>query len=824
MVEVVERLRAVLAGHYAVDRELGRGGMATVYLAQDLKHDRLVAIKVLRPTLAESLGPGRFLREIRIASRLVHPNILPVHDSGEAGGLLFYVMPYVSGENLRDLIRRVGQLPVEVAIRIAQEVAQGLTHAHGEDIVHRDIKPENILLESGHAVIADFGLARAIHVSALDDLSSAGLAIGTPYYMSPEQATAGDQIDGRSDLYSLGCVLYEMLAGEPPFTGPSAQAIAAKHLQLPPPPLRTVRPSIPAPVVSAINKALEKSPADRFQTAAEFSKALTATDAPGSGRPLRRALGWGVLVLGGAAALGVMLVERRAGRDGAIPAATSRPDVAGRSADPTHIAVLYFDAEGPDTSIKWVANGLTEDLIDQLGQLEALSVISANGVRPYRDHPASPDSIARALSVGTLVAGTVAGSLDRPRVTVRLIEPTGRQVASKVIEARGGDVLALRGELSQQVSGFLRERLGREVKLRELRSGGDARAWVHVRRAEDLREDARALYATGDTSIAQRTFDAADSLLGLAERLDPGWLDPIVLRGWIAADRIELADARTEEAIAKWASPGIAFAERALTRKPGYPPALELRGALRLLQWQYSDQAQPALADGAERDLRAAAVPENPSQARAQTTLAYLLWRRGSFAEANLRARRAYEADAFLADAPVVLYRLYATSLVLRRWEEASDWCAQGYRRFPDQWLFTQCRLTLLSMPSGERPDAARAWRLVAEMKKVTAPSEWAVLAPRWHMVVASVLARAGQNDSARRTLRAARKAGGGDPELDIYEAEVRVLLGEHERALDLLERYLANSPPQRAIIQGLANFDPLHRYPRFQALTAAPQ
>jgi len=274
MEEVVERLRTVLAEHYAVDRELGRGGMATVYLARDLKHGRLVAIKVLRPTLASSLGPGRFLREIRIASGLVHPNILPVHDSGEAGGLLFYVMPYVSGENLRDLIRRVGQLPVEVAVRIAQEVAQGLTHAHGEDVVHRDIKPENILLESGHAVIADFGLARAIHVSALDDLSSAGLAIGTPYYMSPEQSTAGDQIDGRSDLYSLGCVLYEMLAGEPPFTGPSAQAIAAKHLHLPPPPLRAVRPSISIPLVEAINKALEKVPADRFQTAREFGQAL----------------------------------------------------------------------------------------------------------------------------------------------------------------------------------------------------------------------------------------------------------------------------------------------------------------------------------------------------------------------------------------------------------------------------------------------------------------------------------------------------------------------------------------------------------------------
>jgi serine/threonine protein kinase len=275
MVATVERLQTVLAEHYAIDRELGRGGMATVYLAHDLKHGRQVAIKVLRPDLGESLGPGRFLREIRIASRLTHPNILPVHDSGTADGLLFYVMPHVAGESLRERIRREGQLPVADAITIAREVAEALAYAHREDVVHRDIKPGNILLEAGHAVIADFGLARAIRAAAADDLSSARLAIGTPLYMSPEQSSSSEQIDGRSDVYSLGCVLYEMLAGEPPFTGPSAQAIAAKHMQLPPPSLRTVRPHVPPRIEAAINQALEKVPADRFQSADEFARALT---------------------------------------------------------------------------------------------------------------------------------------------------------------------------------------------------------------------------------------------------------------------------------------------------------------------------------------------------------------------------------------------------------------------------------------------------------------------------------------------------------------------------------------------------------------------
>ncbi len=808
MAETVERLRTVLADHYAVERELGRGGMATVYLAQDLKQGRPVAIKILRPTLMESVGPARFVREIRIASRLTHPNILPIHESGEAGGLLFYVMPFVAGESLRDRLRREKQLPVDEAVRITREVANGLAYAHGEDIVHRDIKPENILLEAGQAVIADFGLARAIHVAAVDELTSAGLALGTPSYMSPEQASGADQVDGRSDLYSLACVLYEMLAGEPPFTGPSAQAISAKHLQLPPPPLRTVRPGVPPQIAAAINRALEKVPADRFQSAEEFVRALEADDRTPPRRSLRRTLGWGAPLLAGLVLLGMMLLERQPARLG--------------GADPTHIAVLYFDVERPDTSLTWVANGLTEELIDQLSRVEALSVISANGVRQYRDRPASPDSIAAALAVGTLVSGTLAGSLERPRLTVRLIEPTGRQAYSKTMEAVSGNILTLRAELAEQVAAFLRERLGREIRLRERHSGRNPQAWVHVRRAEGLREDARALYAAGDTAAAQRSFDMADSWFRRAEQLEPKWVEPVVLRGWLAADRIELADARTEPAIAKWAPQGIALAERALTMVPGHPPALELRGLLRFVQWLYSNHPEDGQADAAERDLRGAAVPESSSQARAKSTLAQLLWRRGSFAEANLLARQAYEEDAFLADASAVLYGLFASSLLLRQWEEASHWCDQGFRRFPDQWLFIYCRLTLLTMPTGERPDGARAWELVAALQRVTAPSEWAILEPRWHMLVASVLARGGNYDSARRTLSRAQADGKGDPELDIYEADVRVLLGEYDQALSLLERYVAYSPTQRPIIRGLANFDPLQRYPRFQALTEA--
>jgi serine/threonine protein kinase len=232
-------LATALEGRYVIEREIGSGGTAVVFRARDLRHHRLVAIKVLRPELARSLGPDRFLREIRIAASLTHPHILPVHDSGEAAELLYYVMPYVEGESLRSRLIREGALPMDDALRIAREVADALSYAHSRGVVHRDIKPGNILLVGGHAVVADFGIATATDIGMDDEtLTSPGLVIGTPAYMSPEQARGEPMVDGRSDLYSLGCVLYEMLTGRPPFTGPSAQAVLARHSHDAPEPLR----------------------------------------------------------------------------------------------------------------------------------------------------------------------------------------------------------------------------------------------------------------------------------------------------------------------------------------------------------------------------------------------------------------------------------------------------------------------------------------------------------------------------------------------------------------------------------------------------------
>src|SRR2546425_157767 len=273
-VDLLARLQAGLTARYRVERELAKGWAATVFVAHAMKHDRQVALKVLHPELAAAVGPERFLREIQLAARLDHPHIVALHDSGEADGLLYFVMPYVVGESLRDRLDREPQLPIAEALRIAGDVCDALGYAHGLDVVHRDIKPENILLADGRALVTDFGIARAISAAGSDRLTETGIALGTPAYMSPEQGTEEGELDGRSDLYALGCVVYEMLAGTPPFTGPTAQAILARHAVDPVAPIRTVRDTVPGGVERAVLKALAKVPADRYPDAAGFARAL----------------------------------------------------------------------------------------------------------------------------------------------------------------------------------------------------------------------------------------------------------------------------------------------------------------------------------------------------------------------------------------------------------------------------------------------------------------------------------------------------------------------------------------------------------------------
>ncbi len=808
------RLQAALTGRYTIEHELGRGGMATVYLAQDLKHGRPIALKVLRPELAAALGPGRFLREIEIAARLTHPNILPLHDSGEAGGLLYYVMPYVDGESLRSHLAREGPLPLDRALEIAREVASALGYAHEHGVVHRDIKPENVLLESGHAVVADFGVARAVWELAGDRLTETGIAVGSPAYMSPEQAGAEERLDGRSDIYALGCVLYEMLVGEPPFTGPTPRAVAAKHLRQSVPSARITRPGVPAAVDRVIRTALAKVPADRFSDAAHFAAALAAC----AGQPGRRLAPrrWtGVVV---AAALTVAVGRWAWARWSGSP---SLPVPAARL-DPTHVAVLYFEDLSEGRTLRHVAGGLTEDLIDQLGQVDALRVISSSGVAAYRERSVPLDSIARTLGVGTIVTGSVGRSADRLRVAVRLIDAAnGNQLRSQTLERPWGDLFVLRDAVAQQVSRFLREELGQEVQLRQRRAAtGSVAAWELVQRAQRQWDDARALRVSGDEGGADALLATGDSLLARAEAYDPAWVEPVLLRGWLAAERASLLGVGSGAPRPFWIRVGLEHAERALARRPAYPPALELQGTLLAKQWLLTQAGGGAGAvDAAERDLRAAAVPANPSQGRAWSALSQLLQARGKVAEANLAAERAYRADAFLRDAAEIVYRLYYTSSDLDRQADALRWCSEGRARFPGDWRFAYCQLAMLLWPGGERPDVDRAWGLVADLERLSTPADRAAYTPRWHLLVAGVLARAGRPDSARAVIGRSRAAAPNDPEMDYNEAVARTLLGERARALSLLGSYLKAMPQVRDYLGADPAFRGLRDDPRFQAL-----
>src|SRR5690242_14108908 len=432
--------------------------MATVFLAEDRKHNRPVAIKVLHSELAAALGAERFLREIEIAARLQHPHILPLYDSGSAAGFLYYVMPYVEGESLRDRLNREKQLSLEDTLRVATEVAAALAYAHSRGVVHRDIKPENIMLSGGTAVVADFGIARAVTAAGEGQhLTQTGTLIGTPAYMSPEQATGSTELDGRSDEYSLACVVYEMLVGEPPFTGPTAQAVIARHsLDMVSPP-SIVRTTIPDAVEGAILRALSKVPADRYPTATLFAEALN-TPSAATGAYRRATLERGLKRPPSVARrlLPVAAVVAVLGGYFVIRSARAGRGVATSGLDPKRIAVLYFDDLSENHSLGYLADGITEALIADLARVQPLTVISRNGVTPYRGLTVQPDSIARALAAGTLVTGSVEQTGDRFRVTVRLVDgASGADFKRASFEQRAGDVLAIRDSLTGRVADFL---------------------------------------------------------------------------------------------------------------------------------------------------------------------------------------------------------------------------------------------------------------------------------------------------------------------------------------------------------------------------------
>jgi eukaryotic-like serine/threonine-protein kinase len=548
--EVVPPLAHALRDRYVLEKELGRGGMATVYCARDLRHDRLVALKVLHPELAATLGPARFLREIQVTSGLQHPHILPVFDSGDAAGQLWYTMPYVRGESLRDRLRREVQLRMDTALDLTKQVADALGYAHCQGIVHRDIKPENILLEGDRAVVADFGIARALDLAGGERLTETGLALGTPTYMSPEQAM-GSPVDARSDVYSLGCVLYEMLAGEPPFTGPTAQAIIAKRLSSPVPPLRTVRETVSPAVERAIEVALAKVPADRFATTEEFVAALYGAG-PSDVRPLaaarsiprrRVAMAAGIAVVGVAAVLAL----NRWSTPAVLP-------------DTSLVAVVPFRIASSDSSLAYLHEGLVDLFAAKLNGEAGPKSVDPRAVMRLWNASAEGRSdlpegevlrLARRLGAGRVLTGSIVGTAERLVLSAAVVDvSTGnpRQQATVdgshdslpyLVDRLAGQLLALgAGFQSQQLASLTSASL---PALRAYLSGASA---------------ARA----GRWSAAIKDFngalklDSAFALAGLGVAAASAWLDGSESeRGqalaWAAKDRLSWRDRTLLEAI-----------------------------------------------------------------------------------------------------------------------------------------------------------------------------------------------------------------------------------------------------------------------------------
>jgi eukaryotic-like serine/threonine-protein kinase len=829
--DLVDDLRQALGDRYAVEREIGRGGMATVFLAEDVKHRRLVAIKVLHAELAAALGAERFLREIEIAAGLQHPHILPLYDSGAAGGFLYYVMPYVEGESLRDRLNREKQLSLEDALRIATEVAGALAYAHSRGIVHRDIKPENIMLSAGTAVVADFGIARAVTVAgAGGHLTQTGTIIGTPAYMSPEQATAGGELDGRSDEYSLACVVYEMLVGAPPFTGPTAQAIIARHsLDMVSPP-SIVRATIPDAVEEAILRALSKVPADRYATTALFAEALNtpsaatgavrrATLGRGAARPpsrLRRLAPVAALVV--LAAGYVTYQSLRSGR--AAPPG-------GGGLDPRRIAVLYFEDQSAGKSLGYLADGLTEALIDELGRVQSLSVVSRNGAAQYRAADLPRDSIAHLLGAGTLVAGSVEEAGPRLRVTVRLVDGgSGADIRRQSFELPRGAVLSMRDSLVREAAGFLRERLGEEIRVREeLAQTKSVEAWTLLQRAERLRQEAEQRLRSDDVEGAFATLDRADTLLAQAQRADPMWAGPVLLQGQLAQRRARALQVHPA-AMVPWIAAGVRDARRALELAPSDAAALELLGTVRFYAY-FFHLGPPAQADAelrAARDDLQAAVQIRPL-ASAYATLSALEYHRGDLPAVVIAAQRAYEEDAYLDNADQVLWRLFLGYYDGELHDKARDVCDEGGRRFPRDYHFVECQLWV--MTTGARPpDVPAAWRLFARLDSLAPAAVRASEHYQAMTAVGAIIGRAGLKDSARHVLLKSR-AGWSTPngqEVVGHEAFARTLIGDYDEAIALLKRYIAGNPEHLFRAGGDLHWwwRPLKDKPGFRAISGA--
>jgi TolB-like protein len=805
MIDLRTQLQAGLGASYTLERELGRGGMATVFLAQDLKHDRPVALKVLHPELANSLGPERFLREIKLAARLQHPHILTVLDSGETAGRLWFTMPFVEGESLRDRLRRERQLPVDDALRIAREAAQALQYAHSHGVIHRDIKPENLLLtDDGNTLVADFGIARGLTSGSDDKLTETGLVVGTPAYMSPEQASGDRGLDARSDVYSLAAVLYEMLAGEPPFSGATTQAMLVRRLTEPPPSARTVRSNVPESADQAIRKSLSPVAADRFGTMAQFAQALqgAAATAPAeptvitaptttpaapaattrtAETPVRRRkvpVAATALLVGILIGLGVLFAWRRASSHG-----TSA------DAGPARVAVLPFENLG-DSADAYFAAGVSDAVRGKLTELSQLQVIARGSSMQYAGSRKTPREIAVELGVPYLLTGTVRWAKNpdgtsRVQVSPELVEVSGQGAASskwgQSFEAPLTDVFKLQADIAGQVAQAMRVALPGAAQERL--------AEAPTKNPEAYDAFLRARAATGGGASngppeLRRAIPQYEEAVRLDSTFAQAWAELAVNQVLLYANSIPSPELGKE---------ALAAANRAI--------ALDPRGAsghVALGRYYLTVDADAARAATELEMARTAA----PGDATVLAVLCLVNRSLSQYEKALEYARAAYKLDPRSSNRP---RELAWTLLWMRHLAEARPMAERAQALAPASLSLNE-RLAMVSLSEG---DVAGARRIIDGATQVPRANLAAYMSIYWDL--GWVL-----DDSTQRlVLSLGPEAFDGDPAaLAIVRAQIYGWRGERaasrawgDSAQRLYGQYLRETPndAQRHVIRGLA-------------------
>ena len=783
MSDLAARATAALADRYRISGAVGAGGMAIVFRADDLKHDRPVAIKILTPELACSLWSARFLREIQIASRLQHPHILPLYDSGQAGDLLYYVMPFVTGESLRARLDREAPLPIADAVRLAREVADGLTHAHDIGVVHRDIKPENILLSDGQAIVADFGIARAIEDGAGEHLTATGVSIGTPSYMSPEQS-AGEPTDERSDVYSLGCVLYEMLAGEPPFTGPTTMAIVAKRLAGPAPDVRVSRDSVDEALAGTIARALARVPADRIQSATELRKLLDDAElahaansgiVPSRARvPARRRSARRASIGGGAALVAAALVAL------AVPSVRQRLVKVVEGPMTIHtLAVLPLANLSGDMKQDYVADGLTDALITGLSELGSLNVISRTSVMQYKMMKMKkqlPD-IARELHADAVLEGSMQFAGNNVQITERLIRAVDQKpLWVHTYERQLSNALALEDDIASAVA----HEIG--VKLVDNPAAS----------VEQVKPEAQEHYLKGAYFSAQSNYEPAIKEFEQAVAIDPNH----------TAAYAGLARAYYFRAFFGEVAPVEAFSQmrRAAARALEHDPrSAEAHGLMALVSVHYDwDWA------AAQKEF-ATALALAPSNAQVHHDYAHYLLAVGRRAESIRETERARELDPAN---PMLTTCTGWHSLFDKQYDAAEARATESQMMMKNFWAEIVNGWAQLGKGAN---DSA-----VVEMREAVAASD---SLPFAQAALAHALAKDGKKADAQKILDGLLKQAltGYVSAYDI--AIVYAGLGENDQAITWLRKAMSEKSMFVVHMTWDSRLDGLRADPRFQEL-----